>query len=182
MKLEKTKSLVGLVILLIGVQVQAATLDFTFSFQNGVVGNGAITGIVRGLTDNATGAATSVEVLTHTAGFGIGEYIGNPDFNTWTVSNGMITDVSFEAYGTSNTAPAVTLADLGLFSAVVRRVPVFLGVLDPVAGGPPLSASTDAQIVFTPVAPVPVPAALPLLVSALVGLRLISRERRIVAG
>ncbi|MBE9129225.1 MULTISPECIES: hypothetical protein [unclassified Coleofasciculus] len=52
----------------------AAAIDFGFSFENALNGNGTVTGLIRGL-EEGTGAATSVEVLSNTAGFGIGEYV-----------------------------------------------------------------------------------------------------------
>ncbi|MFN3286837.1 MAG: hypothetical protein ACK40H_00125, partial [Sphingomonadaceae bacterium] len=49
---------------------QAALIDFTFTFSNRALGlTGTITGIVRGLTDNATSAASSVEIFSNTDGF-----------------------------------------------------------------------------------------------------------------
>ena len=75
----------------------AATLDFDFSFDNPLTG-GAVTGIIRGLSDNTSNqAASSVEVLTQSgpdgtgANSGIAEYVGFALKNTWTVSNGQIT-------------------------------------------------------------------------------------------
>lgn len=96
--------------------VEAATLNFNFSFANSVNGGGNVTGIVRGLTDNTTSAATSVEVLSNTAGFGIGEYVSNPfrGFNNFTVMSGAITSAFFGSFGFLNTPPAVTNSSLGL--------------------------------------------------------------------
>jgi hypothetical protein len=67
--------------------VSASALTFDFSFTN-------VTGVISGLADNATSAATSVQVTSNTAGFGIGEYVGNPRNNSFTVSAGVITAAS----------------------------------------------------------------------------------------
>ena len=78
----------------------ATAIDFNFTFTNGQIGTGGtVTGIVHGLTDNFTSAAQSVEVTSNTDGFGIGEYIGNPSFNTWTVGSGEVTFFDFLVLG-----------------------------------------------------------------------------------
>ncbi len=89
------------------VAMPAAAINFGFSFDNELNGGGAVTGIVRGL-DEGTGAATTVEILSNTTGLGIGEYIGNPLLNTWTVSGGEIIAFNFLSAGIINTPPAVT--------------------------------------------------------------------------
>lgn len=89
----------------------AAAIDFRFSFENALNGNGTVTGVIRGL-DEGTGAATSVEVLTNTAGFGIGEYVGSPTRNFWTVLDGNLIAFDFFSFGVLNTPPAVTDATL----------------------------------------------------------------------
>ena len=93
---------------------RAALLDFSFAFTNQQTQflGGYVTGTVRGLTDDASSAASSVEILTNTSGFGLGKYIGVPVFNTWTVTGGVITAFSFAALGSSNTPPAVTCCSL----------------------------------------------------------------------
>jgi hypothetical protein len=94
---------------------RAALLDFSFVFNNSLNGGGFVEGIIRGLFDNtADQAASSVEVTVNDGGFGIGEYVGNPEFNTWAVSNGVITSVSFTSYGALNADPAVTDSSLRL--------------------------------------------------------------------
>jgi len=85
----------------------AATLDFKFSFDNELNGGGSVTGIVRGL-EEGTGAATSVEVFSNTSGLGIGEYVGGPLLNSWTVTGGEVTAFNFLSAGIINAAPAVT--------------------------------------------------------------------------
>ncbi|NET57038.1 MAG: PEP-CTERM sorting domain-containing protein [Symploca sp. SIO2E6] len=93
----------------------ATAINFGFSFNNELNGGGAVTGIVRGL-DEGTGAATSVEILSNTTGLGIGEYIGSPLTNSWTVSGGEVIAFDFLSAGVLNSPPAVTDALLFLDS------------------------------------------------------------------
>ncbi len=94
--------------------VLANPLSFDFSFHDYANG-GDIAGIVSGLYDNTAGqAATSVFIASNTAGYGVGEYIGNPVLNYWDVSNGVITLASLYAFGASNTAPDVVCCSLVL--------------------------------------------------------------------
>lgn len=90
--------LAAVIFALSSLAAHATTLDFNFTFINAVNGGGTVTGIVRGLVDNATVAATSVEVLTNTDGFGIGEYVGDPIANSFTVSSGVVTAFDFSSY------------------------------------------------------------------------------------
>ncbi|NEO79679.1 PEP-CTERM sorting domain-containing protein [Moorena sp. SIO4G3] len=85
----------------------ATAINFGFSFGNELNGGGTVTGIIRGL-DEGIGAATSVEILSNTTGLGIGEYVGNPLINTWTVLGGNIVAFNFLSAGVINTSPAVT--------------------------------------------------------------------------
>jgi hypothetical protein len=89
----------------------AKAIDFGFSFENALNEGGTVTGVIRGL-EEGTGAATSVELLTNTAGFGLGEYVGNPEVNFWTVLGGDLVAFNFFSYGVLNTPPAVTNASL----------------------------------------------------------------------
>jgi hypothetical protein len=89
----------------------SALMSFNFSF-------GGVTGVISGLADSGTSAATSVQVTSNTAGFGLGEYIGNPGTNSFTVSAGVITGVNFSSFGHNNASPAVTCCSLGLLSLV----------------------------------------------------------------
>ena len=97
---------VSVAIALIGFPAGAATLDFSFTFENALNGGGTVTGIVRGLEDNtADQEAESLEILSNTAGFGVGTYqnscpITNLDpwgCNSWTVVDGEIVDFFFYA-------------------------------------------------------------------------------------
>jgi hypothetical protein len=153
--------------------VSAAPLIVHFSFTDSANGPHTVAGVVRGLVDDLDGqAATSVEVTSNSAGFGIGEYVGSPAVNLWSVAGGQITALNFLSAGQGNTAPAVTTATLWL---TTEGFPAPVGGLadSPTGGG----ASEDSLITFT-VAAVPLPATLPLVVAALGGLGLIARRRR----
>jgi hypothetical protein len=134
----------------------AMALSFNFSFTNNTYnGGGTVTGIVEGLTDNATSAATSIQVLNNTAGFGIGEYIGNPRSNSWTVLGGSIQSYNFLSFGIYNSSPAVTDSTLFFFSDSYRS---FAGLANS-----PTGVYNSPEPAFTAV-PVPAPALLPGLV------------------
>jgi hypothetical protein len=107
-----------------------------------------VMGVVTGVQDNATSAATSVQVTSNTAGFGIGEYIGFPfiPINSFTVAGGFITAFVFEAFGSNNSPPAVTCCSLGLSS-------LFGSSLD---NSPNIIHAFQVPVIFTPV-PVPGP-------------------------
>lgn len=80
---------------------QAAALNFHFSFVNAMNGGGEVSGMIFGLSEG-TGPAAGVWVTGNTAGFGFGEFVGNPARNLWTVTDGEITDVEFLAFGSNN--------------------------------------------------------------------------------
>src|SRR5262249_10889541 len=91
-------------------------LDFNFSFTSDGTdaGNvsGTVKGVIEGLSDNATSAATHVIVNRYPAVLGLG--ISAPfdavlnadtiDFNTFTVSSGVLTDTAehFQSFSSSN--------------------------------------------------------------------------------
>jgi len=88
----------------------ASAIDFGFSFENALNEGGSVTGVIRGL-EEGTGAATSVEVLSNTAGYGIGEYAGSlntNNSNSWTVLGGNLVAFDFLSFGINNTPPALT--------------------------------------------------------------------------
>jgi len=89
----------------------ASAIDFGFSFENALNSGGSVTGVIRGL-EEGTGAATSVEVLSNTTGYGIGEYVGSPSSNFWTVLGGNLVAFDFFSFDINNTPPAVTDATL----------------------------------------------------------------------
>lgn len=84
-----------------------ASLIFDFSFTDIDNGGGVVSGEILGLSDNASGAASSLRILTNSGGFGVGEYVGNPIFNYFTVSNGVLTFIDFLSFGSTNNAPDV---------------------------------------------------------------------------
>ena len=102
----------------------AEAVDFRFQFNNVANGGGVVEGFIRGLEDNGISAATSVEVTSNTAGFGIGEFVGNPTRNSWTVTGGILTNFDFTAFGTLNTSPAVTDSSLSLRGNTTGQVGV----------------------------------------------------------
>ncbi|NES85964.1 MAG: hypothetical protein F6K10_33825 [Moorea sp. SIO2B7] len=105
----------------------ATALNFGFSFDNELNGGGSVTGIIRGL-DEGTGAASSVEILTNITGLGIGEYVGSPLVNNWTVSGGDIIAFDFLSAGVLNSPPAVTDAWLFLDSTELSGASFRAGV------------------------------------------------------
>lgn len=145
----------------------AAAIDFNFSFTN--VGNGSgtatVTGIIRGLAEG-TGNATSVEVLINGDGFGLGEFVGNPVVNSWTVTSGEITDFSFQSIGIFNSPPANT-SDILQFES---------GRAGLAAGTGSVTLGDASNPVFTAVTAIPLPAAGWLLISALAGLAVARRR------
>ncbi|MFN3614864.1 MAG: hypothetical protein ACK4WC_09935 [Rubrimonas sp.] len=167
----------------------AATPDFAFTFGNLSHGFGIVSGVVRGLTDNAAGAAASVEILGNENAFhecclGVGEFVGNPDHNVWTVEDGQIASARFLAFGMRNAAPAVTEASLCIRFGFgpLELQGVGLSNFRGAAGAAP---DTQNFLTFTrleptpagPPAPVPLPAAGSMLLAA-GGLLAALRRRR----
>ncbi len=140
--------------------VEAST--FNFSFTNTANGGGIVTGtIVLNASDTA---ATSLVVISNTAGFGIGEYVGAPNSNSFTVTSGQLTDVVFEDFGTNNTSPAQTCCSLSLDGSDAGLTDASNGVS---------SIATDLTFSATPL-----PAALPLFATGLGGLGLLGWRRK----
>lgn len=104
------KKVVSVFLLLFAINAYGGPLSFQFDFTNGFQGfpgfgegGGEITGIVRGLENNVTSSATSVEITSHTEDYGIGEYVTGPlQFNNWTVSNGILSSAYFASFGGGN--------------------------------------------------------------------------------
>lgn len=177
MKLLRTLA-VAVVVAGWSLSAHAALLDFTFTFFNRSESDpgGSVTGIVRGLSDNGTSAATSVEIISNTGGFGLGEYVGNPLFNSWTVAAGAIISYHFVSLGDNNTSPAVTCCTLLLSDTSFASVsPVLASRSDSFLYLPDL----PVDITFTRVATaVPEPASALLFGGALAAGALLRRRRR----
>lgn len=170
---------VAFAVLMLSAAAEAApVLNFNFTFTNkwnpadpllgNQSGTGVVTGIVRGLTDNATSAATSVEVLSNSEGYGVGEYVGNPKFNSWTVTNGVLTKFFFLSEGDDNVAPAVTLSSFVLDGDPITDLEAGLtnsALLTRRGFGTGLTFTPA-----TPPTPVPLPSTAVLLVGALAAL------------
>ncbi len=172
---------VAAIVIMATLPARAATMiDFNFSFTNDpTIGGGNITGIVRGLRDNMSGqAATSVEILTNTAGFGVGEYVGSPNRNSWDVAGGLITQASFRSFGGSNTAPSVTDSTFGITESSVLPGIVQIGLKNQTDFAIARSTGQSPQQFFTPTV-IPLPATLPLLLGALGLFGLAARRKKI---
>lgn len=156
---------------------KAVGIDYAFSFVNVANGSGAaeVTGVIRGLTNNRISAAQSFEVLTNGDGFGIGEYIGNPSANLFSVVDGRILTYFFTSFGSENAGTgAVTDASISLEfrpPATNRNAG-----LTPFPGQVLTSPMTDLE--FKRISPVPVPAALPLFATLLTGFGALAWARR----
>jgi hypothetical protein len=150
----------------------AKALTFQFSFSNDFNGGGQVTGRIYGLEDNATGNATRVIVNANEAGFGLGIYATaghiNP-FGSFTVANGDLTQVNFQALGLNNAPPLETCCSLFMVSDSV-------GVHAGLTNSPNSIQYGLVSFTTTPVfgdtdpPPVPLPAPLALLASGLVAL------------
>lgn len=168
--------------------VKAAPLEFSFSFVNLANGGGTVTGIVRGLADDATSEATSVIVTGNTAGFGLGEYVGftlpNPFnvYNSWTVSAGSITSVFFRSFGVLNSPPAVQCCSLNIQvnAPQVGNPAVLVNLVGLTPQSNIVSSSNEVVVTFRRLDPpigVPAPSPGLLLASAIGALGLMLRPR-----
>lgn len=153
---QKTLSFIGIIeIALVNTLLSVPTIaaDFNFSFNNELNGGGIITGIIRGLNEG-TGEASSLEIFTNTIGFGIGEYIGNPNVNSWTVSGENIVAFNFLSGGILNTSPDVTEAvlffDSTILSGTEFRAGLTFSPISVVIGNSFISTE-DINLTFTPV-------------------------------
>lgn len=168
---------IAAVVALSPLSAKAGLLAFSFTFTNMAYDySGTITGVVGGLTNDATSSASSLEILSNTAGFGLGEYIIGPEgfnvgpgnFNTWTVSGDQIVSYYFLAFGETNPLP-VKCCSLYLFSGDGS----FAG-LDESAKG---IGGFGSDIVFTLVA-VPEPSTWATLLLGFAGLGFLGYRRR----
>jgi len=145
----------------------AQAIDFKFQFTNtnGGSGSAIVEGFVRGLTEGEETGATSVEVTRNDDGFGLGEYVNDPQLspsNTWTVQNGVITGFSFRSFGAANSAPNVTDSSLFLASSTQATPGEVVAGL---SADPSIAVvSTTSGLTFKPVVsetePVPEPVSL----------------------
>ena len=146
----------------------ANALTFQFSFNNSP-GNdpsqSLVQGIISGLQDNlADQPATSVQVTSNPAGFGLGEYVPTLDLNFFAVSGGILTLAEFQSFG-GGLGGCCTLGLIGPAFGL-RNSPdsnFFLG---------------SANLTFTAVAETPLPAALPLFAGGLGLIGLLAHRKR----
>mmetsp|Transcript_37543 Transcript_37543/g.86673 ORF Transcript_37543/g.86673 Transcript_37543/m.86673 type:complete len:150 (-) Transcript_37543:123-572(-) len=128
---------------------------FKFSFENALNGGGFFTGQILGLGPNVTDApATSVEILTRSdQSLGIGEYIGRPLLNVFTVRDCNVTDFNFLSAGIINQAPAVLDALLFLDSTELSGAVFRAGVAPnpgPFVTGSGFVDTEDINLTFVP--------------------------------
>jgi hypothetical protein len=166
-------ALVGALMFAVGFcSYPANALTFQFSFNNGPTDDPAqslVVGIITGLQDNqANQNALSVQVTRNPAGFGLGEYVGSPFENFFSVSAGAITSAAFLSFGSLNTSPAVTCCTLS--------IDTFFG--PGLSNGDEGVATNGTNLAFTGVAETPLPAALPLFATGLGGLGLLGWRRK----
>lgn len=175
--LETSKKILTSFALIIGLNTANASLIFDFSFENSSNGGGIVTGVVKGLIDNQSSVATSVEVLTNPLGFGIGEYIGNAETNLFTVDNGVIT--TFDFVSRSNLfSPALQVTSLALQS--FGSGPSFNSVAG-LSIGDGIFGTFDS-ITFTQrsdAIPADAPASLLLILICLIGLSMVRYKAKI---
>lgn len=174
------KALVGILCLGLSSLATAIPIDYSFVFENALNGGGEITGVVRGLEEGIS-SATSVEILTSTSGLGIGEYIGSPLTNSWTVSGGIITDFDFLSAGVLNTAPDVTTALLFMDSTLLSGAAFRAGVAPspgPFVTGSGFVSTADIGLTFTAIPNAPLSeSSIGILLMLGLGLIGVSRKR-----
>lgn len=154
-------------------------LTFTFSFSN-VTGNvsGTVGGEIFGLTDNATSAATAVDIESGPALLGLSLPISIPmpaAFNSFTVASGVITDSFFSAIFF-----LPDLNELNLFMESSSGL-VFAGAhlsVQDILNNTFTTVTDDSSPVFTEVATTPLPAALPLFATGIGAMGLFGWRRK----
>jgi hypothetical protein len=171
---------------LVASAASASTLQFEFIFSNDRQNPGSIVrGLITGLIDNATSAATSVRVTSNTAGFGLGEYAFFPNDNRFTVENGVITAFRFIARGLDSASDDLTCCSLGLTSNGQNSDPTRYGAgLEHSPQGVAFNyvfMGAVAPLKIIP-APVPLPAAGVVFATALAALGLIRRRKKRVCA
>jgi hypothetical protein len=159
-------------------RAMALPLAFDFSFIDSFTGD-SVAGIISGLNDNSTGPASSVLVTSNTGGYGLGEYIGSPAPNEWTVLEGEIIHVIFSSFGVNNTDPAVTCCSIA-FSPTGLLLPEIIAGL---SSHPDymLYGDDEPNVTFTRRQPgeIPIPSVLTLLGVGLFGLGVSRRTRKL---
>lgn len=164
----------GAFVLIGATSATASTVDYRFSFTS--YGGGDVVGVVRGLTEGVN-AIDTVEILSHSLGYGVGTYTQNSSYNgaaNWTVNGGRVTAWNFMSFGLISSAPDVTDSSLIMSSSYFGRYAL--------AG---LTHSANAvyhprQLVsFEMIAPVPLPATAWLLVAALASVVAFGRRRKL---
>lgn len=145
---------------------RASALDFDFSITNTLGYNaGTVTGEIIGLSNNATSSATAVIITNYPMGTGLTDPsplpftipAGDVVSNTFTVSNGVIDALDFNAH-------VVGAGDVITWELLLENVPAQYLLEN--AGG--AYAVEDTAITFTPVsATTPLPPAAPLFATIL---------------
>lgn len=160
--IKRNLFLVGITKIVLGsifFTVPAMAIDFNFSFNNELNNGGAITGVIRGL-DEGIRSATSVEVFSNTSGFGIGEYIGSPSNNTWTILGGEIVAFDFTSFGALNTSPAVEDSSIFFGSSELSGASFRAGIANSsfsITNGNGSVSTEDINLTFTPQSSTSVP-------------------------
>jgi hypothetical protein len=145
-----------------------ASLIFDFSFTDILQNNAKVTGEILGLSNNDTGAASSVRVLSNSEGYGVGEYVGSPGENSFVVLNDSIIFVDFLAMGRLNISPSVLNSSLRMSMDTNLRLAGLTPSADSVSA---VVNSSLTQLVFVKRnVPVPAPSSLILLSLGLAGL------------
>lgn len=159
----------------------AGAVTFNFSFTNSADGGGLVSGHVL-VRDNATDRAVSVRVTS--APFGVGEYASLVDSlpNSFTVADGVLTTFSFFSFGKFNKPPFEADCCTFGFDGSVGGVITAALWNSPDPDNITLVNAPDftwTRVVEgpAPVAPVPLPAPLLMLLVALGGLGLAGRSR-----